>query len=428
MGKRLWAAGAIAAAMMAGDSAHAGEAGDLLRTHLYAGTIAEGLAAIAALEADDPEAEFAAGFLTLAQAAEGLGQDLYRYGATAPGMPAAGMLLGMGATSSGAPANPNPEPLTYEALRAVLSDFLSDLDAARVLLEAGGQGGDYVVMLDPLQFRIDLDGDGQANEGESVASLLGPLIAEANASTWELPLPGHKTKTTSATPDMTVGFDRADSIWLAGYTQVLASQVDFFLAHDFEAFFAAYMHRIFPKSGLPMQDFTTGGMLMLDPESDADIADIVAAVHTLSFPVIEPERLAGVLGRLQSVTALSRRNWEAILAETDDERELVPSPAQTSIFPDAAVTEETVAAWMATLDTADQILAGQLLIPHWRFKQGFDLKAYFETATETDIVMILTGYGALPFLKDGPVADAQSFAEANRVFGENLLGYAFWFN
>ncbi len=69
-----------------------------------------------------------------------------------------------------------------------------------------------------------------------------------------------------------------------------------------------------------------------------------------------------------------------------------------------------------------------MLIPHWRFKQGFDLKAYFETAGETDLVMILTGYGALPFLRDGPIADAESFAAANRVFGENILGYAFWFN
>ena len=42
--------------------------------------------------------------------------------------------------------------------------------------------------------------------------------------------------------------------------------------------------------------------------------------------------------------------------------------------------------------------------------------------------MIMTGYGALPFLKDGPVADAESFAAANRVFGDQWIGYAFWFN
>ena len=72
--------------------------------------------------------------------------------------------------------------------------------------------------------------------------------------------------------------------------------------------------------------------------------------------------------------------------------------------PDASITDEKVAAWRATLDEADKVLDGELLMPHWRFKQGFDLKAYFETATRTDLVMLLTGYGALPFLKDGPIA------------------------
>jgi hypothetical protein len=42
--------------------------------------------------------------------------------------------------------------------------------------------------------------------------------------------------------------------------------------------------------------------------------------------------------------------------------------------------------------------------------------------------MLLTGYDAIPFLRDGPIADASSFAAANRVFGNDLLGYVFWFN
>ena len=134
------------------------------------------------------------------------------------------------------------------------------------------------------------------------------------------------------------------------------------------------------------------------------------------------------MASIKSITAFSRQNWQAILAETDDNRELVPSPRQTPIAPDGVVTQASVDAWMATLDTADEILDGKLLVPHWRFKQGFDLPAYFNAAKRTDIVMLLTGYDALPFLRDGPVANAASFAAANKVFGDQLLGYAFWFN
>src|SRR5690606_19689946 len=137
------------------------------------------------------------------------------------------------------------------------------------------------------------------------------------------------------------------------------------------------------------------------------------AIHTAQFPVTDSARLANVRLRLKAITSFSRQNWQAILAEIDDNRELVPSPAQTSLLPDQQVSEDIVAAWHDTLDKLDLILDGELLLPHWRFSQGLDLKAYFETAKETDIVLLLTGHAALPLLRDGPIADAQSFAEAN---------------
>ncbi|MBK8083745.1 MAG: hypothetical protein IPK28_07880 [Devosia sp.] len=278
--------------------------------------------------------------------------------------------------------------------------------------------GDYVMPVDITRIRIDLDADGASAEAESLGNVLATAFGMQSGAGSDVP-----------PLELTIGFDRADAIWLAGYTQVLAAQADFLLAHDFHSFTDAAFHRLFPRAGFPMQPFMQGNSVMLlDPESDKAIADLIAAIHTINWPVAEPMRLKRVRERLRSVTALSRRNWEAILAETDDDRELVPGPRQTSMVPDAVVTEETVAAWHATLDTADAILDGRLLVPHWRFGQGFDLKAYFENATRTDLVMLLTGLDALPFLRDGPVASAASFSEANRVFGDQLFGYAFWFN
>jgi len=223
--------------------------------------------------------------------------------------------------------------------------------------------------------------------------------------------------------------DRADAIWLAGYTEVLAAQADFLLAHGFRRMMEATFHRVFPKAGLPMQDFMhSTAQLMLDPESDNAIADALALIHELSWDVTEPDRLKRVVARLRHVIALSRENWKAILAETDDNHELVPNPKQSGPTPDAKVSDEQVTAWLASLDTVDQVLDGKLLLPHWRFQKGFDLKAYFETVRRTDFVMLLTGYDALPFIKDGPVASADSFRQLNDAFGDAWLGYAFWFN
>ena len=50
---------------------------------------------------------------------------------------------------------------------------------------------------------------------------------------------------------------------------VLKRPVDMLLAHDFTEFFDTYMHRIFPKAGLPMGKHLRGGSVMMDPETDA---------------------------------------------------------------------------------------------------------------------------------------------------------------
>ena len=423
--------GLMAAALMLPVAASASETGELVTSHLYAGTLGEGQAAlVAGKDAGEAEACFGWSVLQLAASFEGLAQDLYRYGATTPGTPAAAMLLGVGMVEDAVPANPDPEALSYAALRSVIGDFRDDIALAQTSFECGGDANaTYVVPVDVLAARIDFNGDGQTSDGETLGAFLAPLLGEFEEMPAAPALDAKsKSKGVAAAPDSTVGFDTADAIWLAGYTQVIKLQLDLVLAHDFEDFFNAYLHRVFPLSGLPMQDYSQGGFLLMDPDSDAGIADIIAAIHTLNFPVIDKPLLASIPAQLKHVTALSRQNWDLILAETDDDRELLPGPTQSSLFGAAEVNAEMVAAWRETLDVLDQVFDGQLLVPHWRFTQGFDLKAYFETAERTDLVMLLTGQGALPYLKDGPIADADSFAAANTAFGDAFFNYAFWFN
>lgn len=424
---RLLAASAVAALMTG--PAFAVTSGDVLRGSLYHGTLALGTELLTAKAAEgDPEAAFGIGLLGFVTAIEHMSQGLYRYGIAAPDTRQLGVMVG-----GPIPANPNPEHLDYEAFRQLFVTFVDEMDAASKQLGSSATAGDYVVKLDPMKFRLDINGDGHSEEGESLAG----LIAQVSGSPppYDVFAP-HKLKVvpnkdgTIPVEEAGIGFDQADAIWLAGYSDVLAGEGDLILAHDFSDLFNAVLHRLFPRAGLPMQDFVTGGSLMMDPATDSGIADLIAAVHTMDWPVVEPDRLKRVLTRAHEVTNYSRRNWAAILAETDDDMELLPSPTQTPTFqgPDGKITQEMVDAWLATLDKVDEVLDGKLLLPHWRFKQGFDLKAYFETATETDLVMLLTGYGALPYLKDGPIADMDTFAEANRIFGGNLWGYAFWFN
>jgi len=428
---RNWVLAAGFATVLSSGVAQAGEAGDQLAEALYG----DSLTALAGAsreqcDAGEGDACFAMGLDAIITAYEGFAQGLYRHGATTPNSPAMAMLLGMGLDSPTTPANPDPEPLSYEQFRALLEDFSAKMDLASGYMESAGEGTPFVIHIDPLKVMLDLDGDGEAGEGET----LGAILNEAGAFT-DIPGPDaappgkSKTKGDPTAPSSIVGFDNSDAIWFSGYALVAGTPVELTLSHDFSEFFSVYFHRIFPKAGLPMQDYSSGtGTLIMDADSDAFIADLVAAIHTADFPVTDAARLANVLDRFSQITARSRQNWDMILAETDDDRELVPSPTQTSLVPDQAVTEEIVNAWLATLDTIDEIVAGDLLLPHWRFSNGINLRTFFETATETDIVMLLAGHGAMPYLADGPIADANSFAELNRVMGDQWPMFAIWFN
>jgi len=396
--------------VLATTAGRAGDAAALTVSALYSGDLRGGFARLEPLAATDQEAKFGVGLIRFAAAIEGFAQGLYRHGFAAPdGGPMMGRPLAMPV-----PPNPNPEPLTYEKFRAMLQRLVDALDAARPVLLEAGASGDYVVPIELLRIHVDVDADGTVTDAETVGAILNAMFGSAAAG---------------SPPQVTIGFDRADALWLAGYTEVLAAQADFLLAHDFRRMVESTFHRIFPHAGLPMQDhITSTGALMLDPQSDNAIADALALIHELSWDVIEPERLKRVLTRLRHVTALSRQNWQAILAETDDDHELLPGPQQTGPNPNAHVSDDQVKAWLATLDTVDQILDGKLLLPHWRFEKGFDLGAYFDTARRTDFVMLLTGYDALPFIKDGPVAGPESFSQLTGAFGDAWLGYTFWFN
>jgi hypothetical protein len=416
------------------------EAGDITREALYSGKFSDGIIALSPLaEAGDSEAVFGLGLIRFVRSLETVAFQLYTYGLRAPETGPMGP-----AVAVPVPINPDPSPLDYEKVRGVLGAMQFNFGTAEADFLKAGESGDWVMLVDPLRIRIDANGDGVAADSETIAGIFqiaAPQVPEQPAveappadppaqrnNRSQRPQNAPAASEPPAGPDTTIGFDRADAIWLAGYTNIILMQAEFFLAHDFSSTVNATFHRLFPQSGFPMQDYATGGTLMMDPQTDTAIADAIAAIHTINWPVTDPAMLKGVLDRAKQVIALSRRNWEAILAETDDRRELVPSPRQTSIVPEGQVTQEVVDAWHATLDTAEQVLDGELLIPHWRFQQGFDLRAYFETATHTDFVMLLTGYDAVPFLRDGPLATAESFAEANRVFGADFIGYVFWFN
>ncbi len=400
---------ALAAIVTAGTAAAQG-APLVMRQHAEAGTLAAGEEALRRLVTASPgdaEARMALGFLQVARSVERLGQNLHRYGLEAPRQRFIPILR------MPVPPNPTPEKLDYAKLRAVYVEFLAGLAAAEQTLAALPPGGDPKLVLDLSKVKLDLDRNGRADEGETLGRVMAVVMGQRGDP-----------------PSFEVAFDRADATWLRGYTHLLSAFLEFVLAYDWSETYASAAHHLFAGAREP------GSAIHADAAPNpvlgsegATIADTIAMIHLIRWPLAEPDRMRRALAHLKRVPELSRQNWREIIAETDDDREWLPSPKQRNGgFGGLPVTQERVDAWMKVMDEFEAVLDGRKLIAHWRFQKGFDLKAFFESPRPFDLVLWITGHGAAPYLKDGPLVSSETTRQWQMMFSGNFLAYAFWFN
>lgn len=384
---------------------------DILTRHLYDGTSQKGAAELAALSASTQdagikdEAKAAEGILTFIGGIERLGQSLYRYGLEPQ---RDFMFVRLPILRFPVPHNPKPETLDYEGFRAIAVTLVNDLDKAESALALAGDRP-LKFKIEPMRVVLDINGDGKAQAEESLAKII------EGASGIALPA------------NLQIGFDNADIYWLRGYGRLISASAQFGLAFDFADLFNNTFHLFFPRSGLATgEGLKTAGAQITS--GDGAIADIIAFIHLINAPIKEPERLADVRTRLKAVVAMSLQSWTSARAETDNDGEWLPNARQTSAFVQLPVTEDEIDNWIAVMQEVDQILDGKKLLGHWRFAKGINVRRFFESAKSFDLVMLVTGAAALPFLENGPLVDMRSWAELTGPFGANFMNYGVWFN
>lgn len=364
--------------------------------------------------ADDQEARFGEGLLLFARAVERYGQAQYRHGLRAP-MAGAGFLPFLRLP---VPENPSPEPLSYETQRKTLAAFLDDLAEAKTALAK--VAGDPKIRFDMNAVTLDFTGDSARR------TRLGDLVEQMQT--------GGRPMRPGAPPpagpqDWRVAFDLGDALWLQGYCNLLSAGLEFALAYDWSESFAIFGRQFYRRAEAPPIPFVAGRGGGGITGADGDIADVVAFVHSIRWPIVEPQRMAAARQRLLETIALSRASWKAILAETDDEREWIPSPNQKdAAVTFAPVTQQTVDGWLATLNDFEAALKGEKLIGHWRLTKGFDLSKVFTQPRAFDLVLWATGHAAAPYVAEGPTLDATAWRRWNALLGGGFLGYAIWFN
>jgi hypothetical protein len=383
----------------------------LVESFLHAGRLIDGEKALKVRLGESPgddQARFGLGVLQFFRAIESLGQSLHRHGLRSE----RGRLLDIPFLRLPVPQNPNPDPLTYPALRKVLHDLVRDLAKAEATLEAVRD--DRVKL--PLHLglvRLNLAGPGQP--GQPLRALLERYLGGPRG------LP--------ADADLLVVFDRGDVSWLRGYCHLLQALAEIALAHDAQELFDCTAPLFFQNVQTPYAFLNEGGAGIFPISDGVDAIDVIAFIHLLRLPVKQPGRMQAALKHLRRMIALSRESWKYILAETDDDHEWIPNPRQKGAL-GIPVTQERVDGWLAFLDEAEALLDGKRLIPFWRGNKarGINLRRVFTEPRTLDVVGWVQGTAAAPYLENGSLTKADVWQRLERIFRGEFIGFALWFN
>lgn len=407
----------------------------------------------------DRQAVFALGAAQFLDAIEGLGRGLYKHGLTQNsfqngwGIPS---VTDLPFLRLPVPVNPAPEPFSPEVFRQILTEFDARLASAEATL-AAVPDGPVKLPLDVTRIRLDMNGDGEAQESESLISIIGAISGVWPEDT-----------------GLNIVFDESDVPWLRGYSHLLAGITDILLAHDWSDAIEQTFQSAFPQSPLASSGLNQDRALRTEDYRKAlaagecyypyetmevwakdrsaaqeaeinayyhcddlkmsldneNIADLVAFIHLFHWPVVDAPRLGSARQHFLSMIALSRDSWALILAETDDDHEWVPSPKQEGPFRRLQITDNILMNWMDFLDEAQGVLEGRLLIPHWRFPgKGVNVRRMFEDPHTLDPVLFITGSAALPYVEEGPLAPNSTMQTGEAlIFGGGLLAYFIWLN
>jgi hypothetical protein len=349
-----------------------------------------------------------AGVWQFKAAIEHLGQSLYRFGLTAPDRHQVIMLPIL---RMPVPVNLHPEKVTYAAFRQILETLVVDLDASESSMAKLGDV-DFKMPIDLACIHFDFDQDGKTGAAETLPAVLAGLMLPSD---------------TAPLPKLNVHFDTADIYWLRGYGRFISSFAQFLLAHDFEKSFNSTAHMFFPHSGLALGEKLNANRTTA-PFADAEIGDLIALLHLVSWPVVEPERLANVRVRLVAMSVLSPLSWAAARRETDNDLEWMPNAKQTDSMTGATNSDEQINTWIAVMAEFGDVLEGKKLLPHWRFDKGLNVKRFFESSRYFDLVLMVTGTDAVTYLEDGSVSSSSRWNNLMGAFEGNFLGYALWYN
>jgi hypothetical protein len=346
-----------------------------------------------------PETSFALGAVQFLRASEAIMQVRYE-NATAP----LAILPGM---RNRLPANPNAQ-FDPAFIEIAMSDALTHLERSETSLSQA-VGERFAVEVDLTSIWFDVNKNGAREAWENGLSVMADLNAEPDEDF-----------------DGVIRFDSADAHWLKAYVHVMSGMAELTLAVD-------------PTSAI---ETVYEGRARLDALGeieglflDNETIDTLTAVLLTLRGVPDAERTRAAHQHFRDMISENRAFWAAVMEETDNDREWLPNPSQSSAF-GVTVSAEMAQSWQDVLVEMKGLIEGETLIPYWRYGNAWDaetgvgvnLAKFLQDPGDMDVILWIHGAGAAPYLESGPLARMRAwdrFAQMTR--GDGLM-FAAWFN
>ena len=305
------------------------------------------------------------------------------------------------------PANPDAtfDPAFLEMAMAQALEHLERAEAS--LARATGQELAVEFPLDAIWF--DVNANGTREDWETGLAVMANLNAAPEADF-----------------DGLIRFDTADAHWLKAYVHVMSGMAELTLAADpTPAIRTVYEGRRDMDALGPVEG------IFLDNET----IDTIAAVLLTLRGTPDRSRTQAAHAHFKAMIAENRAFWTAVMEETDNEREWLPNPQQSSAF-GVVVDDEMAAGWQAVLAEIEAVLNGDALVPYWRIENGFEAETgvgvnvakFLQDPGDMDIILWLHGAGAAPYLERGKLARLEAWDRFARMTGGDGLMFAAWFN
>jgi hypothetical protein len=291
------------------------------------------------------------------------------------------------------PENPTPDAFEPAMIAQLFEGIETDMGGAIEALNRIGDADAVGVEIDTADLWFDIDADGTRTMGEGVMEIAGFALSGGFM--------------VEGMPSTTIRFDTADSRWLSAYAHLLAGTSNAILATDpTDAIARVHAARAgFDALGLPgpSNDFTLDNQF-------GETADLAAMFVMAVEGPLDPARSRAARDHWLATVQDNRAFWSLVPQETDNDREWIPNKNQVSVtglpFP-----PDTGPVWLAVLSDAEKVLRGELLIPYWRLGEGagVDLGALLQDPPqEVDVAGLIQGATLLPYLRQGPLANAQN--------------------